>query len=134
MRTEGLSLTRAARKAHTTPETVRRYVGSALLRTRGGRWAATSFDRFTRRVWFLTPRGPVEVIVRNSRTASRIARHMAAVRTYLQGSGTAALQEFVGKSVRSGGVSYPFVTDLRVLDRLAHAGLIGIERLYVLRA
>jgi len=134
MRTDGESLTRAAREVHTTPETVRRYVGSALIRTRRGRWAATPSDRLTRRVWFLTPQGKVEVAVRSSRTASRIARYMAAVDRYLRLGETDALQEFVGKFVRSRGASFVFLTDPRVLDRLAHAGEVSFERLYVQRA
>jgi hypothetical protein len=134
MRTDGLSLTRAAREVHTTPETMRRYVGSALVRTRRGRWAATPSDRLTRRVWFLTPKGKIELAVRSSRTASLIARHMAAVHRYLETGETDALQEFVGKSVRSRGASFAFLTDPRVLDRLAHAGEVSFERLYVRRA
>jgi len=133
MRTDGLSLTRAAREVHTTPETVHRYVGSTLFRTRRGTWAATPSDRLTRRVWFLTPQGKVEVAVRSSRTASRIARYMAAVDQYLRGDGTDALQEFVGKSIRSRGASIVFLTDPRTLDHLAHADEVSFERLYVLR-
>ena len=71
MRSKGDSLTRAAREAHTTPETVRKYVGSALLRSKSGRYAPTTSDRLTRRVWFLTKTGKVEVPVRGSRAASR---------------------------------------------------------------
>ena len=133
MRTDGLSLTRAVREVHTTPETMRRYVGSALFRTRRGRWAATPSDRLTRRVWFLTPEGKVEVAVRSSRTASRIARYMSAVDQYLRTGETDALQEFAGKSIRSRGASFVFLTNPRALDRLAHADEVSFERLYVLR-
>ncbi len=134
MRSEGLSLTRAAREARTTPATVRKYVGSAVRQTRGGRYVATPSDRLTRRVWFLTKAGKVEVAVRGSRPASRVARYMAAVDRYLQTGETDALAEFRGQSIRSGNRTYVFLTNTAALDRLAKAGEVSFERLYTRRA
>ncbi len=108
MRSEGLSLTRAARQSHTTPATVRKYVGSAVRQTRGGRYVATPSDRLTRRVWFLTKAGKVEVAVRGSRPASRVARYMAAVDRYLRTGETSDLDR---------GGQYVNL-ELRILDRL----------------
>jgi hypothetical protein len=133
MRSDGLSLTRAAKQVHTTPETVRKYVGQALVQTAGGRYAATPSDRLTRRVWFFTGSGKVEVTVRGSKPASRVARYMAAVDQYLRTGDTDVLDEFRGQTIRARNVTYPFLTDLAVLDRLAHAGEVSFERLYVLR-
>lgn len=134
MRAQGLSLTRAARESRTTPQTVRKYVGRELRRTSSGRYAPTPSDRLTRRVWLLTPRGKIEISVRGSRATSRVARHMVAVDRYLRTGKTEGLREFEGKTILSGKVTYPFVTDLAVLDRLAQAGEVSFERLYVLRA
>jgi len=130
----GLSLTQAAPRAHTTPETVRKYVGSALNRLSNGRYIATRSDRFTRRVWLLTPNGKVEIAVRGSRPASRVALHWAAVDRYLRDGDTEGLAEFKGQGVRSRNRTYPFLTDTKVLERLTHADEVSFERLYVLRA
>ena len=134
MRSEGLSLTRAARQSHTTPTTVRKYVGSAVRQTRSGRYVATPSDRLTRRVWFLTKGGKVEVAVRGSRPASRIARYMAAVDRYLRTGNTDTLAEFRGQSIRAGNRTYVFLTNTAALDRLAQVGEVSFERLYTRRA
>ena len=134
MRSDGLSLTRAARLAHTTPETVRKHVGRTLIRSPGGRYAATPSDRLTRYVWVLTKDGKKEVAVRGSRQASRVARYMAAVDRYLKTGETDALAEFRGQGIRSRNQFHPFLTDTRALDRLALAGEVSFERLYTRRA
>ena len=134
MRSDGLSLTRAARRAHTTPETIRKHVGRALVRTARGRYAASPSDRFTRHVWFLTPDGKVEVAVRGSRPAERVARYMAAVDRYLRTGDTDALAEFQGQGIRARNQTFLFLTDTDALDRLANAGEVSFERLYARRA
>ena len=120
--------------ARTTPKTVRKYVGRAVTRTSRGRYVATPSDRLTRRIWLLTKRGKIEIAVRGSRPASRVARYMAAVDQYLRSGRTDALQEFQGKTIRAGKVTHRFVTDTTTLDRLAFADEVSFERLYVLRA
>jgi hypothetical protein len=134
MRSEGLSRARAARLAQTTPETVLRYVGTALRRGRNGRYTAKPSDRLSRRMWMLTADGKVEVKIRSSRRASEIAEYMSAVDAYLSMGSADALAKFRDKSIRSGGITYAFATDPAVLDRLANAGEVSFERLYVLRA
>jgi hypothetical protein len=132
MRSDGLSLTRAARLAHTKPETVRKHVGRTLIRSPGGRYAATPSDRLTRRVWFLT--GKVEVRVRGSRVASLIAKHWAAVDAFGRGAGAEALEEFRGQTIRAGNVTHYFLTDPKALERLGFANEVSFDSLYVLRA
>jgi hypothetical protein len=134
MRSDGFSLTRAARLAHTTPETVRKYVGQTLIRSPGGRYAATRSDRLTRRLWALTDNEKVEVPVRGSRLASLIAKHWVAVDRYLRTGEEDWLQAFSGQTFRAGNVTHQFLTDLDALDRLALAGEVSFDRLYVLRA
>ena len=133
MRSDGLSLKRAARWAHTTPETVRKYVGQALVKTAGGRYAATPSDRLTRYIRFLTKDGIVGIRVRGSKAASRVARHWAAVKHYLLTGETEALAEFRGRSIRAGGVTYPFITDPKTLERIDAARETSFERLYTQR-
>src|SRR5437016_2016535 len=81
MRRESLSLKTAADTVGIDPRTVLRYVGSALQLEPGGDYHPTPHDRIPRTLHFITPRGPVAVTVRDSRTASRIAEYMNAVRT-----------------------------------------------------
>jgi DNA-binding CsgD family transcriptional regulator len=134
MRTYGYSLTRAARAAGTTVRTVRKYLPRALRKMESGRYRATPSDRYTRRMFFDTEGGRLAISVRGSRAASRIARHVAAVDRYLRTGSTEALQEFEGQTVKAGRVTYPFITDPVLLDRLAHAGEFSFESVYALRA
>jgi hypothetical protein len=131
MRREDLPLTRAAKKAGTTPITVRKYAGSALRRDARGRYVAKPSDQLTREMRFFVPDGMIEIKFRSSRVATRIAEHAAAVDLFLRTGRTDALEPFIGKSVRgTDGVVHPFVTDPAVLKRLANAGEIAFERLY----
>ncbi len=134
MRSDGLSLTRAARLAHTKPQTVRKHVGRTLIRSPGGRYAATPSDRLTRYLWFLTKDGKVEVRVRGSRAASLIAKHWAAVDAFGRGVGAEALEEFRGQTIRAGNVTHHFFTDPKALERLGFADEVSFDSLYVLRA
>jgi hypothetical protein len=134
MRSEGLSLKQAARHAHTTPGTVRKYIGGVISKRPSGRYAAAPSDRLTRYVWFLTKDGKVERAVRGSRQAERLARHMAAVDRYLKTGDTDPLGEFESQGIRSRNQFHPFLTDTDALDRLANAGEVSFERLYTRRA
>lgn len=132
MRAEGKSLTAAIREAHTTRQTVVRYVASALTKGSSGRYGAKPSDRFARDLHFLTPEGQVAITVRSSRTASKIAEYMAAVDHYLKTGNTTRLDNFRGKSVKTGKLTLAFVTDPRTLDRLANAGQVAFEDLYAI--
>jgi len=134
MRSEELSFTQAVSRARTTRETVRKHVGSALIQSSNGRYTATPSDRLTRCVWLLTPTGKVEIAVRGSRPASRVARYWGAVDRYLKDGDTEGLAEFKGQGILSRNETHAFLTDTNVLDRLAHADEVSFERLYVLRA
>ena len=59
MRRDKMSLSRAARLARTTPETVRKQVGSVLSKGTIGRWIAKPSDQFVRPMLLLTPKGNV---------------------------------------------------------------------------
>jgi hypothetical protein len=126
----GKSLSAAAREAGTTPNTVQRHVGSALAKDPRGRIVAKARDRLYRPMRFLAPDGVVALDVRDSRTASRIGRYMNAVRDYIYTGDDLRLRAFAGKAISVDGQRYDFVTDLDVLDRLAHRGELRFEELY----
>ena len=130
MRSKHYSLARAAKEAATTPRTALRYVSGALRREESGHYRARPSDRLLRKLHFLTPEGPIILDVRGSRKASLISRYSSSVKRYLLTGRTDALAEFQGKSVMVGKVRYPFLTDLRTLERLAHAGEVSFEDLY----
>lgn len=134
MRRTGKSLTKAARAAHTTRQTVRKYVGSAVGPKQKGRYTTKAYDRLTRPMRFLTPEGLIELRIRSSTSASRIGEYWNAIDRYLRTGRLDAVNRFRGKVVRLRGVAYPFVTDPRTLDRLANAGEVRFEDLYALSA
>src|SRR5215472_5630830 len=115
-RRDKIPITTAAKLEQTTLKTVRRHAPSTI-RQRGprGRIHVTPYDRIARPLNILTPQGPKAVTVRGSRTATRIAEYMNAVRAYSRGD-LSALDPFRGKSFRADGVSYPFITDSATLD------------------
>ena len=125
MRREDLSLTAAARKAKTTPATVRRYAGDSLT-LRNQRWEAVLADRKIRSMYVNTGGHVVPVKVRGSRKASELSAYHNAVGYYLATGEADRLQPFLGKSV--GGLEYE--TDLDVLDEMARRGQLSIESIY----
>ena len=129
MRREKRSLTAAARAERTSPRTVKRYVRSALRQKGPGeRSRLTPHDRIPRTLNVVGRTLPVTV--RDSRTASRIAEYMNAVRSYRNTGDSSALARFRGKSFQAAGVTYPFITDPAKLDQLADARVLEIEGLY----
>jgi hypothetical protein len=131
MRNDKLSLARAAKMAGTTPRTMLRH-GASALTLKNGRYVAKKFDRIPRIMRHMTVRGVVDVTVRSSRIASRIASHAAAVKRFLLSGDVAVLWPFEGKTFRVGRHVYVFLTDPTVLERLANAGEVTYEDLYVL--
>jgi len=134
LRRQGIAFRVATEIMGTNPKTAKPYVNSALRKDKRGRYYATLYDRIPRRLNFFMADGSHPIVIRDSRTASRIAEYSNAVRTYLRTGEITALVQFSGKSFRSGGVVYRFITDRDVLDRLADAGsLSAIESLYYAR-
>jgi len=131
----GKSLYQASRAHHIAPDTVRRYVGTALTRQPDGRYRAKASDRLYRPMWLLTEQGKVAVDVANSREASKLADYMSAVNVYLRTGNTRPLRHFERLRLRLRDKSVRrFVTDPEVLDRLALAGELSFEDLYELAA
>jgi predicted DNA-binding protein (UPF0251 family) len=130
MRNQHMSLSRAAREVGVSRGTVRRYVGRAL-KQEGRHYIATRFDRLRRTLRFWTVKGPVQILVTDSRTASTVGRYMATVKRYLADGNARALRSFTPKSIRAGKVEYFFVLDPKEIERLAKVGVIDFTELYV---
>lgn len=126
-----LGLTAVAKRMGTTVPTIRKYAPSAL-EIRGGRIDVKSVDRIPRRLRLLTPGGEVEVLVRNSRDATRISKHSDAVKKALYSFGidTEPLKRFEGKTLRAGGKTYVFASDYRVINRHLRAGSVHFLDIY----
>jgi hypothetical protein len=133
----GKSLYQAAREQHIAPDTVRRYVGSALVRDTGGRYRAKASDRLYRRMTFLDERGQLSVEVASSREATKLSQYWDAVHHYLSSptGDDRPLRRFAQMRLRVRDKSVGrFVTNLDVLDQLALAGEVSFEDLYDLAA
>jgi hypothetical protein len=123
----GDSLTVAARRAGTSPRTVKRYSGSDLGK-RGRRWRIAR-DRAYRPMRILTNTG-VEVLSVSRRDASIVGRHWAAIGRYLQNGDDSELRRLRGVTVNG----YELETDLDVIDELAARGELDFEDIYELAA
>ena len=110
-------------------KTVKKYVKPALQRE-GGRLRPTGYDRLLRIMRFPTHHGTIDLEVRDSRSASRIASYMNAVKTYLHTGDDSQLRMFRGKYIRSNRLQYRFITNTDTLDRLAEFGEFRFESIY----
>lgn len=120
-----MSMTKAARRAGTTPQAVRRYAGDALER-RGSRWSATRGDRLYRPMVVHSGGETVAINVRGSHKAAELSDYHRAVGHYLNTGDEEPLRRFAGKTVA--GVEYE--TDPDVLDEMARRGQLDIESIY----
>jgi hypothetical protein len=108
------SLTRLARARGIAPKTVRGATGA--FRKRGSRWVPTRTDRVQR--WLKTYEGGqrTEVLVKDSRIASRLSRYSNAVGHYLETGDPSGLVEFEGVSyIDAFGKTHTFETDPAVI-------------------
>jgi hypothetical protein len=130
----GESLSAAARAVGTTPDAVRRYVGSALTRETSGRYRAKRLDRLYRPMWFLDARGRFVVEPANSREASKLAQYWDALHHYVSSNGDdSRLRRFRHQLLRlRDKTRLPFLTDLDAINYLARAGELSFEDLYEL--
>jgi hypothetical protein len=76
----------------------------------------------------LTDQGPIWVEPADRRARSTLARHLNAVRRYLEYGDDRRLREFEGQTVETrDGQRLPLLTDLDTIDRLAEGGEIHFE-------
>lgn len=131
MRAEGSSLRKAARENAVSPQTVRRYAGSALRRGATGRYKAQPRDSILRVLVIPTPGGLAEIATRDSRAATMVAEYWNAVQLFLQTGDDSDLRPFRGKFITDAqGNQICFLTDLDELERLGSAGVLSFESLY----
>lgn len=134
MRSQGLSLGRAARAAHTDPRTVHRHAGRVLTMTPEGQYRAKA-DRLRRAMVVFTTEGVVVGDVRGSAAGSLVAAHWAAVKHYYRSGDASRLTQFRGRRIRVDGQPMEFMTDPDDLRRHQLAGeVVSFEELYALRA
>jgi len=126
----GQSLTSAAKAAGTTRKTVLKYAGRRIERTKAGKIVARRADQSTRSMRFLSPQGIIAIDVRGSESASRVGEYFNAVHVFLNTGDATKLKRFRGKYLQSGGKRHAFITDLDLLERLAHAGEVRFEDIY----
>jgi hypothetical protein len=127
----GQSLTTAAKDLAISPDTVRRYAGSALERDSRGRWSAKASDRLYRSMRFLDRRGLTTVQPASSREASKLSAYWSAVDHFITTGDDRPLRKFRRMRLRTRQkTSLRFVTDPDELERLGFAGQLSYEDLY----
>jgi hypothetical protein len=125
-----VSLSKASKEFGIAPSVVVR-LGHSALRRRKGRYVATKTDSLLRVVSVLKARGKMEIATRDSRQASLIGSHWAAVQRYLQTGDDSALLKFKKTRVLdASGKRHQLLTDLQELVRQASAGVLSFESMY----
>jgi hypothetical protein len=125
-----VSLTKASKEFGVKRGTVIE-LGRPALRKKNGRYVATKTDRLLRVLTILGSKGKKEIATRDSRQASLVGGHWAAVQRYLQTGDHSALLRFKGKKVTDASEKrHLLLTDLEELDRQASAGVLSFESMY----
>jgi hypothetical protein len=130
MRQGDVSLTAAAELVGTTRKTVLKYAGRALEKSPSGEWEAKPWDRIIRLVRFPTLTGSTVLPIKDSRSASKIARYWGAVDQFLREGVTEGLRAFKSEVVQVDGIEYRFVTDPLTIERVGRAGEVQFEYMY----
>ncbi|MGD0470630.1 MAG: hypothetical protein ABSA54_19810 [Terriglobales bacterium] len=131
MRSEGVSLTKASHEFGLDPRAVRARAGSSLRKTKSGRYVAKPSDKLLRVLVIPSPEGLIEVAVRGSDIASKIAEYSDAVQKFLRTGDSSKLKKFRRlKLLDEKGNRIKLVTDLAVLQKLGSAGVLSFESLY----
>jgi hypothetical protein len=110
-------------------ETFRKGAGRYLYRSGPGKpWKAQSEDQLRFSMTVITSRGPLAVIVSNSRERKLYHQYNLALQMFRAGEdgAEAALKAFEGKTV--GG--YVLITDVKLLIELEEAGLLDFDGFY----
>jgi hypothetical protein len=107
-------------------------LGRPALQKKNGRYVATKTDRLLRVLTVLGSKGKKRIATRDSRQASLVGGHWAAVQKYLQIGDDSALLKFKKKSVTdASGRRHRLLTNLKELDRLGSFGVLRFESMYV---
>ena len=128
---EGVTLPKAAKEFGLSPKTVINLGRSALRKQKNGRYVAKKIDQLLRVVNVLSTEGRKEIATRDSRQASLIGGHWAAVQKFLQTGDDSALLKFAKRRiVDARRKRYLLLTDLKELERLGSAGVLRFESMY----
>ena len=131
MRSEGASLTKASREFGLNPKTVKTRAGTALRKTKSGRYVPRPSDKLLRVLVIPDPQGQREVVVKDSIVASKIAEYSDAVQKFLRTGDSSRLKKFRRiRLLEENGQRIKLVTDLAELQRLGSAGVLSFESLY----
>ncbi len=131
MRASGVSLRRAAIEFGLDPRIVLRLAGSTLRKRSNGKYEAKPSDKLLRVLAILTLQGVQEIALRDSNQARLLAEYWNAVHKYLSTGYSSDIRKFEGKQITgTDGSKFPFVTDLKELDRLGNAGNLSFETIY----
>ncbi len=131
MRADRSSLQNAATEFDVDSKVVLRLGRSALRKTSSGRYKARASDKLLRVLQVPTPEGLQEVITRDSREASKLARFSDAIQKYLQTGDSSGLKRFRRyRATNLKGKKIQLLTDLDELTRQGSAGVLSFESLY----
>ncbi len=131
MRTEGLSLSKAARVHKLDARTIVRYAKGGLRKGSDQRYVARASDSLLRVLVVPTSRGLAEIAIRGSRDATKIGKYWDAVQGFLETGDSKGLRAFRGVVIQdASGARIPLITNANELERLGSAGVISFESIY----
>jgi len=131
MRHEKMSLTRAAKEAGISRDTVLHWGRPAIQKRSNGKYVTKPHDNLLRVMMIPGERGSREIAIRGSRQASMLGEYWNAVHHYLATGDASQLKQFKGKSIKDAdGIEMPLTTDTKELNRLGSAGVLSFESLY----
>jgi hypothetical protein len=127
---DGVSLRKASKEFGVASPIVVK-LGRPALRKRKGRYVATKTDNLLRVLSILSVGEKKVIALRDSRQASFVGQHWAAVQRYLQTGDDSALLKFANKKITDASRKrHLLLTKLEELDRQASAGVLLFESLY----
>jgi hypothetical protein len=128
---QGMTLPKAAKEFGISPKAVIGLGRSALRRKKNGRYVAKKTDQLLRVVNVLTTDGRKEIATRDSRQATLVGSHWAAIQKFLQTGDDSALSKFTKKKVVDARRKrFVLLTDTKELERLGSAGVLRFESMY----
>jgi hypothetical protein len=126
-----MTLPKAAKEFGLPPRMAIALGRTALRKQKNGRYVAKKEDQLLRVVNVLTTDGRKEIATRNSRQASLVGSHWAAVQKFLQTGDDSAILKFAKKRiVDARGKRFQLLTDLKELERQGSAGVLRFESMY----
>jgi hypothetical protein len=131
MRSDDLSLKRAAKDQGAELKRVARWRVRALKRRHNRSYSVSKTDSLLRVLQVATPDGVGEVATKSSRYARRLGQYWHAVDKYTRTGDDSRLKKFTGMQIKdANGNKIPLITDHSELNRLGAAGVLSFESLY----